>query len=156
MIPESKLIKSESIVRDMQLTEEVKMTKRSLIRWIALSLGLISPKESRQSILALLEALLYYHLKVKKEPNYEEIQEYLKSKGEEINEKTIRYHLTNLRKIGIIENRRGCYVFTNFTFGIESLSKTFEKTYNEKLRKAFSNISLAFDTLSKMYEEEKK
>ena len=39
MIPESRLIRSEITIRDMALPEDVLLARKSLIRWIALSLG---------------------------------------------------------------------------------------------------------------------
>ncbi|VVB73211.1 Uncharacterised protein [uncultured archaeon] len=105
-LPEAKLIRSEVLLRDMQLTDDVKLARKSLVRWLALSLGLITPRESRQSVLQLLEALLYYHLKERREPNYQDIQDFLKTQNVEMNEKTVRYHLTQLKKAGVIEDAR--------------------------------------------------
>ena len=150
-LPEAKLIRSELLLRDMQLTDDVKMTKKSLVRWLALSLGLITPKESRQSVLNLMEALLFYHLKEKKEPTYTDIQEYLKDQNVEINEKTLRYHLTNLRKAGVIEDARGVYRFTGFNG--DNLSAALEEAYKRRADLAFSNIKSAVDLLKKMHSE---
>ncbi len=149
-LPESKLIRSELVLRDMQLTDEVKMTRKSLVRWIALSLGLISPKESRQSVLNLLEALLFYHLKEKREPNYQDVQDYLKQQSVEMNEKTVRYHLTQLKKSGVIEDSRGTYKFTGFQG--DNLSTALEHTYKQRADVAFSNVKLAIELLKKMHE----
>ena len=66
--PESALIRQEHIVRDLQFPSEVKHTRRSLVRWVALSLGLISPKESRQLLLDIMEALFWFHF-CKEEPD---------------------------------------------------------------------------------------
>lgn len=57
MIPESEYIEETITVRDMRLPSDVTLTKRSLIRWIALSLGLINPNESRKSLIYLIEIL---------------------------------------------------------------------------------------------------
>ena len=149
-LPEAKLIKSEILLREMQLTDEVKMTRKSLVRWIALSLGLISPNESRQSILNLLEALLFYHLKEKREPNYQDVQDYLKQQSAEMNEKTVRYHLTQLKKAGVIEDSRGTCKFTGFQG--DNLSSALEQTYKQRSDAAFSNVKLAVDLLKKMHE----
>ena len=149
-MPEAKLIKSELLLREMQLSDDVKIARKSLVRWIALSLGLISPKESRQSVLSLLEALLYYHLKDKKEPTYNDLQEYLKGQNVEVNEKTLRYHLTQLRKAGVIEDARGVYRFAGFNG--DNLSTALEQTYKQRADMAFSNIKQAVDLLKKMHE----
>ena len=62
-MPESQLIRGECLVRDLQFNEEVKMTRKSLVRYLALSLGLISPNETRAGLLEVLEALLYFHFR---------------------------------------------------------------------------------------------
>lgn len=150
-LPESKLIKSEILLREMDLSQDVKMARKSLVRWIALSLGLISPKESRQSVLLILEALLYYHLKEKREPNYNDLQEYLKGQGEDVNEKTLRYHLTQLKKSNVIEDARGVYRFAGFHG--DNLAEALEQQYRQRSDAAFVNIRSAVDILKKMHED---
>lgn len=149
-LPEAKLIKSEIILREMQLTDDVKMTRKSLVRWLALSLGLVSPKESRLSVLNILEAILYYHLKEKRGASYDDLVEYFRTQGIEMNEKTIRYHITQLRKSNILEDDRGSYRFSGF-YG-DNLAQALEQLYTEKARIAFSNIKNAVDVLQKLYE----
>jgi DNA-binding transcriptional ArsR family regulator len=148
-LPESKLIKSEIILRDMDLTNEVKMTRKSLVRWLALSLGLISKKESRQSVLNVLEALLYYHLKEKKEPNYQDLVDYFNKNNLQMNEKTVRYHLTQLRKSGVLEENRGVYRFAGFQF--DNLPSALEASYQKRAYVAFFNIKDALSKLEEMY-----
>lgn len=149
-LPEAKLIKSEIVLREMQLTEEVKMARKALVRWVALSLGVISPKESRQSILLLLEALLFYHIKEKKEPNYEDLLTYFQTQGATLHEKTTRYHLTQLRKAGVLENSRGTYKFVGFQG--ENLAEALESTYRRRSGEAFLNIRTAIEALKKLQE----
>jgi len=149
-IPESSLIQSEIVLREMLLTDEVKMTRKSLVRWIALSLGMISPKESRQSILTLLEALLFFHLKEKKGPNYNDVVEYFKQQNVEMNEKTLRYHITQLRKAGVLEDERSTYRFMGFQG--DNLAQSLEQIYKRRSEFAFSNIKSAMDLLQKMHE----
>ena len=62
-MPESELIRGECLVRDLQFNEDVKLTRKGLVRWVALSLGLISPHETRAGLLEVLEALLYFHFR---------------------------------------------------------------------------------------------
>ena len=153
-LPESKLIKSEIVLRDMDLSDDVKMTRKALVRWLALSLGLISKKESRRSVLLILEALLYYHLKDKKEPNYQDLTDYFSKEGQTLNEKTIRYHLTQLRKAGVIEEDRGVYRFSGFQF--DNLPSAMEQTYQKRAYMAFFNIKQAMQLLQNMYDEGKQ
>ena len=149
-IPEASLIQTEIVLREMLLTDEVKMTRKSLVRWLALSLGLISPKESRQSVLTLLEALLFYHLKEKKGPNYNDVIEYFKQQSVEMNEKTLRYHITQLRKAGVLEDERSTYRFAGFQG--DNLAQALEQIYKRRSDLAFSNIKTAMEVLQKMHE----
>lgn len=108
-INESKLIEAELTLRNLRITKEVTETRRSLVRWLALTFGLISPGESRLSALSVLDAMLYFQFNVKKDPNVPEITEYITNSWGEINEKTLRYHLLQLKKSNILSNSKGRY-----------------------------------------------
>ncbi|MGC8649225.1 MAG: hypothetical protein ACP5UN_03355 [Candidatus Micrarchaeia archaeon] len=106
---ESKLIENEITLRSMVLPKEVKETKRSLIRWLGLAIGVINPKESRLSALSVIDALIYFHFKLKKNPTVSEMSEYIEKAWEPINEKTLRYHLLQLTKQNLIRHEKGKY-----------------------------------------------
>ncbi len=108
-INEAKFIENEVTLRNLELSNEITETRRSLVRWLALSLGIISPGESRQSAVSVLDSLLYFHFGMQKEPTIEELKEYIGKNWEDINEKTLRYHLLQLKKAGLIENSKGRY-----------------------------------------------
>jgi DNA-binding transcriptional ArsR family regulator len=154
LIPEAALIQNEFIIRDMQLSKEVKMTKKSLIRWLALSMGLISPNESRRTMLALLEALFFFQFSEETDPDIHEITTYIKDelKQENANEKAIRYHISQLKKAGIIDRVKGKY-----RFSISPLSEkgdvagAFEYNYKNRVDVAFSKIQEALRILKKMH-----
>jgi hypothetical protein len=80
MIPEAELIKRELVVRNMALTDEVRLTRKSLVRWIALSLGLISPNESRTIAIDVLDVLLKEFAHGKR-PTTKEIYEKVSKEG---------------------------------------------------------------------------
>ncbi|MFP3278741.1 MAG: hypothetical protein RXP92_00285 [Candidatus Micrarchaeota archaeon] len=111
MLNEAELIENEITLRDMRLTKEVLETRRSIARWLALSLGIINPGESRLSAIAVLDALLYFQFIKKLDPNIAELKEYINNNWQNINEKTLRYHLLRLKKMGIIENSQGKFYF---------------------------------------------
>ena len=113
-INEAALIEREITVRDLRLTREVLETRRSIARWLALSLGVINPGESRQSAVAVLDALVYYCFIMAKEPTVQELSDYINSAWEPINEKTLRYHLLRLKKMGMVENSKGAFYFKRF------------------------------------------
>ena len=113
MIPESKLIKKEVVLRELLLSKEVLETKNSLLRWVALSLGLINQNESRLGVLSVFEALVYFQFVEKKDANFDEIMSYLqKNQEQKLSEKSIRYHLLQLKKKGIVENKKGLWYFS--------------------------------------------
>ena len=66
MIPESRLIKSEITLRELALPDDILLAKKSLIRWVALSLGMILPNESRTLILDIIDVLFEFHVKNEK------------------------------------------------------------------------------------------
>lgn len=104
---ESELIEKELTLRNMRLTKEVLETRRSTARWLALTLGILNPGESRLSAVAVLDALINFQFVKKIDPNANELAEYINRNWEAINEKTLRYHLLRMKKMGLVENSRG-------------------------------------------------
>ena len=99
----------ELTLRNLQINKEVMETRRSIVRWLALSLGVISPGESRLTAVSVLDALLYFSFREKKDPDVTEMVEYINRTWGPINEKTLRYHLLQLKKINIASNSGGRY-----------------------------------------------
>ncbi len=114
---ESELIEKEITLRNMRLTGEVLETRRSSIRWLALSLGVLNPGESRLSALAVLDALVHFQFVKNVDPDVKAITEYINANWEEINEKTLRYHLLRMKKMGLVENEQGKFYFTRPSIG---------------------------------------
>jgi hypothetical protein len=110
---ESKFIESEITLRNMMLTKEVVETRRSLVRWLALALGIINPGESRQSAVAVLDSILYFQFAEKKDPSVQELSDYITKNWEPMNEKTLRYHLLQLKKANVVNNSKGVYFMSN-------------------------------------------
>lgn len=108
-INESGLIENELTLRDLRITKEVTETRRSIVRWLALALGIISPGESRLTAVSVLDAMLYFQFSEKKDPSVEEISEYITRSWGPINEKTLRYHLLQMKKTNILNNSKGRY-----------------------------------------------
>ncbi len=112
-MPESQLIEGELILRDMQLSRDVRLTKASLTRWLALAMGLISPNESRTTMLDLFDALITLQFEKRADPDMREIMEEMDDGGKEkATEKAVRYHLLRLKNLGLIDRRKGRYFFT--------------------------------------------
>ena len=146
MIPESKYIKKEITIREMGLNEEVKLTRGSLVRWVALSLGLISPNESRKLLIDLLDVLFEFFAKGE-EPTTKEILEALeKKKKSEVNAKAVYYHLQKLKDRGLLQREKGKY-FISREQG--KLSEALKGIYMRDVESAFSNIEKALRALEK-------
>ena len=84
-------------------------TRRSIVRWLALSLGVIAPGESRLTAVSVLDSLLYFQFSERKDPTVEEIMDYITRLWAPINEKTLRYHLLQLKNTNILNNSKGKY-----------------------------------------------
>ncbi|MEM4348419.1 MAG: hypothetical protein QXN37_02515 [Candidatus Anstonellaceae archaeon] len=155
-IPESRLIRGECLVRDLQLSEEVKLTRRGLIRYLALSLGLIYPNESRTGLLEVLEALLFFHYQKREthtDPDIHQIIEKIAQiKKSNPNPKAVHYHLLQLKKLGIIEQKKRRYRFVLSPMQenddlAEGLAYVFRQRFEasfEKIRKVLSLIEKSF------------
>lgn len=144
MLPEARLVKGEMLVREMQLPEDVKLTKKSLVRWIALSLGLISPNESRTISLDVLEALVNFHIN-RVQPSTKEIIEELGRMGVQADEKSVYYHLLKMKEAGLIGKMDGKYFFGEGEEG--GLSAIVRKIYQAKFDRSFGNVEEALDAI---------
>lgn len=111
-LSEASLIDKELTIRNLRLSTEARETRRSAIRWLALSLGIINPGESRLGSLAVLDAMVYYQFVNKQDPTAKELSEYISKNWEPINEKTLRYHLLRMKRMGFVENENGKFYFT--------------------------------------------
>ena len=108
---EAALIETEITLRNLRLTGEVLETRRSIARWLALSLGVINPGESRLSAVAVLDALVNFQFVKNLDPNYSDLEKYIGENWEQMNEKTLRYHLLKLKNMGLVENSKGKFYF---------------------------------------------
>ena len=108
---ESELIERELTIRDLRVSREVLDTRRSAVRWLALSLGIINPGESRLSAVAVLDALIHFQFVKKQDPTVRELTAYINANWEEINEKTLRYHLLRMKKMGFVDNSKSTFCF---------------------------------------------
>lgn len=153
MIPESEYIEETITVRDMRLPSDVTLTKRSLIRWIALSLGLINPNESRKSLIYLIEILFDNQLHKGEGISVEQIMEKV-SKNKDIEkiftEKTVRYHLLRLEKKGFVKRKNVYYSLSVSDFSNDSIENVIEE-YVSRQNKAMDKVKIALTKLKGLY-----
>lgn len=153
-MPESELIRNECLVRDLQFNEDVKMTRKALVRYLALSLGLIAPNETRTGLLEVLEALLFFHYQrheTHADPDIYQILEKVKEiRREEPNPKAVRYHLLQLKKLGIIEAKKRHYRFALAPLQEDDdLAAALSYTYKQRMESSFEKIRRALSLLKK-------
>ena len=78
--PEAELVRKNFTLRQMDFPPNIQFTRKSLLRWFALSIGLISEKESRSTILDVLDAVFYFNFTKKHNPTTIEVQELLQER----------------------------------------------------------------------------
>jgi hypothetical protein len=155
-MPEAALIRGECLVRDLQFNEDVKLTRKALVRYLALSLGLISPNETRTGLLEVFEALLFFHFKKRhggEDPDIYQLLDKVKEirKGEP-NPKAVRYHLLQLKKLGIVEAKKRKYRFALSPHQEDdSLAAALSHAYKERMDSSFEKIERALLLLEKMH-----
>jgi hypothetical protein len=156
MIPESELIRKEVIVRQIDLPSSVTLTKKSLLRWCTLSLGLISPKESRDKGFLVFDAIFTFLFTKKTAPTTLDIKSFIKEKsGVEMSEKLIRYHLNRLIELGILA-RDGLVYKINPSPTSEnrsSMKESFNAWAKKPLEKNLEDIASALEKLQNAYEK---
>lgn len=153
-MPESRLIRGECLVRDLQLSEDVKLTRKGLVRYLALSLGLISPNESRAGLLEVFEALLFFHYEKRESKVDPDIHMLLERIGEirkgEPNPKAVRYHLLQLKKLGIIETKKRKYRFVLAPMQEnDDLGAALSAVYRQRMDSSFVKIGKALSLFEK-------
>lgn len=156
MIPEAELIRKEYIVRQIDFPESVSLTKKSMLRWCCLSLGLISPKETRDKGFLVFDALFTFLFTKKNLPTTLDIKAFIKEKNSvEMSEKLIRYHLNRVIDLGLIA-REGIHYKVNSSPTSEmrdSLKESFNAWARKNLEIEMDKISLALEKMQKSYEK---
>jgi hypothetical protein len=154
MIPEAEYIRKEFTIRQMDLPDSVKLTKKSLLRWCCLSLGLLSPNESRDKALLVYDSLFAYLFKKKQSPTTLDLQEFIKEKSSiEMSEKLIRYHLNRLIDLGIIVRDKTKYKINPSPDSEKrnSISESFSAWVKEPTQKELNKVSLSLEKLQELY-----
>ncbi|MFH1391551.1 MAG: hypothetical protein ABIH20_04535 [Candidatus Diapherotrites archaeon] len=150
--PEAEYVRKSFTIRKMDFPPEVSMTKRSLLRWFALSFGLISEKESRSTILDILDGFFYFQVSKKYSPTTYELLDRLKEQGKKIDEKLLRYHLKRLIDVGLVERNKGKLSFVNDpTADKNDIVKGFQHNIGKPVEESVTSISTALEKLNEKY-----
>ena len=154
MIPEAEFIRKELSIRKMDLPDSVKLTKKSLLRWCCLSLGLISPNETRDKGLLAYDALFTYLFKKKQSPTTLDLKGFIREKsGEEMSEKLIRYHLNRLIEMGLLVREKTKYKINPAPDSEkrDSMGESFEAWVKEPMEKELKKVSSSLASLQGLY-----
>jgi len=152
-VPESDLIRQSFTLRILDLPPEVKSTKRSLLRWFALSTGLISENESRLTVLDILDCLFYFNFSKKTKPNVLQLRSRLKEKFKtDVSEKLLRYHLNRLIDLKLIERKKNAYCFLNSPYAsVSNVQASFDYHLIQPLNKRLGDISNVYQKIADSY-----
>lgn len=153
--PEAQLVQKTFVVKRMDLPSDVKLTRKSLLRWFALSTGLISEKESRSTILDVLDSLFFVLLAQQQNPSTLELQALIKEKtGKTVSEKLLLYHLKRLIELQLIVRKKKKY-FLNPSPQSDGadLVSSFDYWFSRQLQDSVSDISSAARLLSDSYQK---
>ena len=150
--PEAELVRKTYTLRAMDLPPNVTLTKRSLLRWFALAFGLISEKESRSTILDVLDALFYFQLSKGAEPTTQDIIIYLKNKNTKISEKLLRYHIKRLTDIGLLQRRKMKLSFSNAPHAEKAdLIQGFQHNISSPVNSSLKDIESVLEKITQSY-----
>jgi hypothetical protein len=152
--PEASLIRRTFILREMDLPPQVQLTKRSLLRWFALSFGMISPNESRDSVLDILDALFYFQFQQQKDPTVEDFARYWKEKNmkEPISEKLLRYHLNRLVKLNLLVRNKKHFSVNPAPYAErKNFKESFHYWVREHVEKSLKDLEWTTEKLQDMY-----
>jgi DNA-binding PadR family transcriptional regulator len=149
MIPESRLIRSELTIRELALPDDVLLARKSLIRWLALSLGMILPNESRRLLLDILEVLFEFHVRNEAPTTKDILARLGEITGGTPNPKAVYYHLQKLKESGVLTRKKGRYCLGDGDG--KNLQDVFRDLYVRKTDSAFLNIAKALEKLESGY-----
>ncbi len=139
MFPESRLIETSLTIRKMKRPET--LTRSGTSRWLAIALGILGPKDSRETSAKILDAILWsdFH-----EGNGITAREISEKTG--LGQKAVMYHLSRMKEIGLLEVRSGRYMVSRNFSGRPSLSKT-----REILESALDRIEAVLKEAERIY-----
>lgn len=151
--PESEFVRDKFVLRKLDLPPEVTLTKKSLLRWFAISFGLISGNETRDKGLMVFDALFNHLFKEKMEPSTIDIQNYIKeTHGVVMGEKLIRYHLNRLIELNLIQRKKRKYCLNHSPIGERNnLKESFNYWVKNPVNDTLDHIESVLDKIEDNY-----
>jgi len=154
-IPEAGLVRKTFVIKKMDLPPSVQLTKRSLLRWFALSFGLLSEQESRDTVLNVLDSLFHFLLTKKQNPTTLELQSYISTKfHKKVSEKLLRYHLNRLIALELLQRKSNKYFLNNSPHAEPGdLVESFNAWVKQPANSAMDDIASVLAKLSTSYKK---
>jgi predicted transcriptional regulator len=152
--PEAELVRKTFTVRKMDFPPNVALTRRAMLRWFALSIGLISEKESRSTILDVLDAFFFFQFSKQAEPTTNDLMAFLSEKKLGVSEKLLRYHLKRMIDLGIIERKKLHYSFASSPHAEKSDARAgFSHNISSQVQESLNEIENVLGKLSESYKK---
>lgn len=101
--PESEWVRSSLFLRALDFPPEAGLTKTGQLRWLCLSLGLLSEHESRDTVLEVLDGILTLVVQRKESPSTAELSAWIEGHSKKpVSEKLLRYHVNRFIEMGLL------------------------------------------------------
>ena len=150
--PEAELVRRTLTIRTMDLPPNIEVTRKGLLRWFCLAFGLISEKESRSTILDVVDALFTLHFAKGLNPTTTEIHAHLQEKQADVSEKLLRYHLKRLIDVGLIERKKLHYYFVSSPYGDKkNIKEGFNYNITQNVSKTLNDIESVLEKIEGNY-----
>ncbi|MDO8428363.1 MAG: hypothetical protein Q7S92_04065 [Candidatus Diapherotrites archaeon] len=156
-VPESSLIRKTLVLREMDLPPQIQLTKRSMLRWFALSFGLLNEQESRVTVLHILDSLFYFLFTEKKNPSTLELQAFMKNQFSiTVSEKLIRYHLNKLIDLHLLHRKQNKYHINNHPYADrDDFVACFDYWIKQSTERSLANIQTVVARIVDNYKSQK-
>ncbi len=148
-------IRREWTIREVELNPSILTSRKGLLRWFAISMGLINQGDRREGVIVLLDALFTYWFSRGKNPTFEELKYFVSRRYLERGEKppsdeALRHHLRKMTRMGFIDRIGGRYKLNNDPLRpddpISSINMMFKKIENVK-----EQLMVGFTHLKNLY-----
>lgn len=151
--PEAGLVRKTHCFRRLDFPPSVRLTRKSLLRWFALSIGLISERESRATALEILDSVFYQIFVSRDAFTSEELLRTIKKRSsKEVSRKLLNYHLQRLVELGLLAARKRKYCFNNAPNSEpNSFRESFHYCISRPANETLSGIESAFEDLARSY-----
>ncbi|NPA86478.1 MAG: hypothetical protein GXO00_00500 [Candidatus Diapherotrites archaeon] len=143
-------------IREVELHPDLLLSRRRLLRWFALSLGLLNERDQREGIIVLLDVLFEYWFLRGRNPSFDDIKHsvarrYLERGSSPPSDEALRKHLRKLVKMGLVEREKGVYRLSTHPLRpddpLTAIDSVFDRILSTK-----ELIKTGFSHLKKLYE----